>query len=96
MTDLCIFGKDSATIFDKYSPNMSQNKETKSDKFKRIATLRVNNILRRIKSLGNLSNKSQYDYTEAEVRKMFSAVDRELRMVKDRFTSSKNGDGFSL
>lgn len=75
---------------------MPHSKESKSEKFKRIATLRVNHILRRIKSLGNLSNKSQYEYSETNVRKMFSTIDRELRIIKDRFTSSNNGDGFRL
>lgn len=59
--------------------------ETKSERFKRLATLRTNEVLRRLKILGNCANRSAYEYTEEEVNKIFSAIERKLREVKAKF-----------
>lgn len=61
--------------------------EARSDRFKRLATKRTNNILNHIRLLGNLSNKSTYDYSEEEVNKIFSAIDSQLRTAKAKFHS---------
>lgn len=63
--------------------------ESKNDRFKRIATRRTNNILNQIRLLGNLSNKSTYDYSEDEVNKIFSAVESQLKIAKVKFQGHK-------
>lgn len=63
--------------------------ETRRDKFKRLATYRTNLILEKLRILGNLSNKTNYDYTDEEVNKIFSAIDSQLRIVKARFAGKK-------
>lgn len=63
--------------------------ESRNDRFKRIATKRTNNILNQIRLLGNLSNKSTYDYSEEEVNKIFSAVEAQLRIAKAKFQAHK-------
>lgn len=60
--------------------------ETRSQRFKRIATKRTNDIIRRIRVLGNCSNRSAYDYTEEEVNKIFNAIGKELKSANARFT----------
>lgn len=56
------------------------------DNFKRLAAKRTNEVLRKIKILGNCSNRSNYDYSEEEVNKIFSEIERKLREAKSRFT----------
>lgn len=64
--------------------------ETRENRFKRIATKRTNVIIEKISLLGNCSNRSSYDYTEQEVNKIFSAIDKELKQAKARFTFNRN------
>jgi len=64
--------------------------ESRKDRFDRLAEKRTNSVLNNLRLLGNLSNKSNYDYSEAEIRKIFSAIDNRLREVKLKFTSNRN------
>lgn len=66
--------------------------ETRSDRFKRLATQRTNAVLDKLRLLGNLSNKSSYEYSEEDLRKIFSAIDIQLRTIKTRFTGSKKNE----
>jgi len=59
--------------------------ESRNNRFKRLATKRTNNILNNIRLIGNLSNKSTYDYSEEEVSKIFSAIESQLKIVKVKF-----------
>jgi len=69
---------------------MNQNKEeTRSERFRRVATRRTNNILRQIQVLGNCSNKSSYSYNEEDIKKIFSVIEGELRAVKAIFGNRK-------
>jgi len=70
--------------------------ETRAQRFKRIATKRTNDIIRRIRTLGNCSNRSAYDYTEQDINKIFSAIERELKQVRARFTFARNRNIFRL
>ncbi len=45
--------------------------ESKRDKFKRLAEKRVNNAIKSINLVGNLSNKNIYDYTDDDVSRIF-------------------------
>ncbi len=65
------------------------NTESRHDRFKRLATKRTNDILERIRILGNCSNKSSYEYTEEEINKIFSEIERYLKITKARFLSEK-------
>lgn len=59
--------------------------ETRVQRFKRIATKRTNDIIRKIHILGNCSNRSVYDYTEEDVNKIFAAIGKELKNANSRF-----------
>ena len=65
------------------------NEETRIERFKRVATRRTNDILHRIRILGNCCNKSSYSYNEEDIKKIFSAIEGELRAVKARFINRK-------
>jgi hypothetical protein len=55
--------------------------------FARLAEKRTNAILDRIRILGHLSNRSAYEYSEEDVRKVFGVIEDELRLTKARFLS---------
>ena len=62
-----------------------EDSETRRERFKRLATLRTNTILERLRILGHCANKSAYEYDEKEVDRIFSAIEDELRMIKSKF-----------
>jgi len=62
-----------------------QNKSDKRERFKRLATYRTNEVLRKLKILGNCANRSAYSYTEEEVNKIFSEIERKVKEVKSKF-----------
>lgn len=63
--------------------------ETRKEKFIRLATYRTNLVLEKLRILGNLSNKTNYDYTDEEVNKIFTAIDSQLRITKARFAGKR-------
>jgi hypothetical protein len=64
--------------------------ESRSEKFKRVATKRTNELLDKIRILGNCSNKSTYEYTEEDVIKIFKSLEKQLEISKTRFSNKKN------
>lgn len=65
-----------------------KNKETDREKFVRLATKRVNNALKAIELIGNLSNRSNYDYTAEDAEKIFVALNKELKVCRERFINA--------
>ena len=59
--------------------------ETKRERFVRIAEARANKILEMMRLLGNCSSKGNYEYTEEDIRKIFGALERELKNTKNKF-----------
>ena len=58
---------------------------TDKDSFKRLAVMRVNKALKHIKLVGNLSNKSNYSYTDKQVKKIFAALREGINDAEERF-----------
>lgn len=56
-------------------------------KFVELAEKRVTRAIKDIRLIGNLSNRSNYTYTEADVRKIMKALKGELDALKARFDS---------
>lgn len=63
--------------------------EEKRERFKRLGTQRTNAVLQKIKVLSNCANRSAYEYTEDEVNKIFSEVEKRIREAKSKFHFSK-------
>ncbi|MBI4427242.1 MAG: hypothetical protein HY569_02055 [Candidatus Magasanikbacteria bacterium] len=70
--------------------------EKRKDNFKRLAERRTNEVLRRVKILGNCSNRSSYDYSEEEVNKIFAEIEKKIREVKAKFTFPNRDRAFKL
>lgn len=64
--------------------------DTPKKRFKRLATKRTNEILYRLKVLGNCSNRSFYEYTENDMNKIFRAVEDQVRFIKAKFKRPKS------
>lgn len=65
-------------------------KEEKIKKFKELATKRTNNLLRQTRILGNLSNKSAYEYTKEDINKIFSEIENSLKETRSKFHFPKD------
>ena len=63
----------------------SPENETKKRRFKRLASLRTNEVLNRLKILGNCSNRQIYEYSKEDVDKIFNEVSQKLKEVKAKF-----------
>ena len=72
--------------------------ETKRERFVRLAEARTNKILDMMKLLGNCSSKANYEYTDEDVRKIFNAIEKELKNTRSKFngTDVQKEDRFSL
>ncbi len=64
-------------------------RETRNERFRRIATKRTNEILEKIRILGNCSNRSSYEYADEEVNKIFSEIEKQLKITKSKFLAEK-------
>lgn len=73
-----------------------QSRETKKEKFVRLAENRTNKALEMIRLIGNLSNKNVYEYTDADVEKIFKALETELIIAKKQFTDIGGTEKFRL
>jgi hypothetical protein len=70
--------------------------DKRRDNFKKLAAPRTNEVLRRLKILGNCANRSYYDYTEEEVGKIFSEIEKKVREAKAKFTFPNHDKKFRL
>lgn len=60
--------------------------ENKRERFIRIAENRTNRIIDTLRLLANCSNKSNYDYTEEDIKKIFTAIEKEVRNTRSAFS----------
>ena len=70
-------------------------KETKKERFKRLATHRTKEILKRINILGHCANRSAYEYSEDQIAAIFSVLEKKLKETRNKFNFSAR-DNFSL
>ena len=64
----------------------------KKERFKNVASRRVQKVLDDLDSLSKCANKSTYEYTEEDVRKMMSAINNQVALLKASFSAnSKSG-----
>ncbi|MDD2516258.1 MAG: hypothetical protein PHF26_03505 [Candidatus Gracilibacteria bacterium] len=66
---------------------ISQNKK---ERFKRLATYRTNETLKRLRVLSNCANRSAYDYDEEEVEKIFNTINQKVKEAKAKFYFPKH------
>ncbi len=69
---------------------------TKEENFKRLAEKRTQKIIDTLQLLGNLSNTSNYSYTDKQVEHIFGAIESELKIQRAKFRKTGNKKSFKL
>ena len=64
----------------------------KRQKFVDLAEKRVSRLIKDIRLVGNLSNRSNYVFRDEEVRKIFAAIETETRVARKRFENAGSSD----
>lgn len=70
--------------------------QVKAERFKRVAENRTNKIIDQIRLLGNCANKSNYEYSEEDVKKIFSAIEAEIKETKSKYQAKSKNKKFEL
>ncbi len=65
--------------------------ETKRARFVRLAEARTNKIITMLRLLGNCSSPATYEYTQADIHKIFKAIDDAAADAKRRFNKHEGG-----
>jgi len=63
------------------------NPRDKRERFVGLAEARVTKALDSIRVIGNLSNRSLYEYSEADVSKIVGALNAEVAELKRKFNA---------
>lgn len=59
--------------------------KSKRERFEDVAGKRVQYIIDKLDLLGNCSNRNNYDFSNADVRKMFSTLREALKRTEGKF-----------
>ena len=70
--------------------NKGNNSVIRRERFVKIAERRVTQILQNLNSLGRCSNKRNYEYSEADVRKIFREIERKVKETRILFQGKNN------
>ncbi len=71
-------------------------READRKKFVELAEKRVNRALKDIKLIGNLSNRSNYSYTEKDAKNVCAALKKAVEEMKARFDRKGAGEDESF
>jgi hypothetical protein len=66
---------------------MKTEKSLRRQRFESVAARRVQRVLELLDVLGNCANSSNYEYTEEDVRKMFSALESKLKTTRALYST---------
>lgn len=72
--------------------SMVHAKPDKRSKFVELATSRTRTAIKAIRVIGKLGNKNAYDYTPDDVRKIASALIKEIEGMKARLSNYGSKD----
>ncbi len=59
--------------------------ESKRNRFQRLAEKRTNDVLERLRILGNCSHRGQYEYTQEDIQKIFNTIEKETKVIRLKF-----------
>ena len=65
---------------------------SKKEKFKELAENRVKKALKLLKLIGNLANRTHYDYSTQDANKIISVLRSEVKNIETRFKSKNSTD----
>lgn len=71
--------------------------ESKAERFRRLATARVTKALKMIGFVGNLGDRRNYEYTEAQSKAVIGALKRAVELCEQAYsTGGKREEVFVL
>lgn len=72
--------------------------DSKRDRFERVASKRVDRVIKDIQLLANCSNTNNYEYTSSDVEKMLKAIKAELKLLEAAFSTGvrDSDEGFKF
>lgn len=75
---------------------MENKNDAKRERFAKIAVNRTNKILDMLRLLGNCANTASYSYTDEDVKKIFAAIEAEVKAQKQKFSKQEGSNRFEL
>ncbi len=68
---------------------MRKLNETKRERFIRLAEIRTNNVLEKLRILGGCANHRMYEYSPIDIEKIKNAIDAEFSNILLKFSEKK-------
>jgi hypothetical protein len=72
--------------------NTTEKMTAKRQKFVELAEKRTKNAIRAIRIIGKLGNRHAYEYSETDVKKIASALAREIEAMRGRMAHTGGSD----
>ena len=66
--------------------------KNRAKKFIELAEKRMSRLIKQIRLVGNLANKSNYSYSDSQANKIIKTLNDELSGVRQKFRSNKNSE----
>ena len=67
-----------------------ETKNSKRERFEKVASNRVQRILDTFSLLQNCANRNNYDYSQEDVDQMFSEINKAFKDAKSAFVNEMN------
>ena len=68
----------------------------KRERFEKVAVARTNKVLNDLRLLGNCANKNNNANTEKDIKKIFNAIENEIKKTKIKFLGGNKDNKFTL
>lgn len=65
-------------------------KSIRRERFENVASRRVQKVMDFLDSLANCANRTNYEYTDEDVKKMFSTLREKLKLTESAFGNALN------
>lgn len=81
-----------------HAPSMTADRN-KRERFIELGEARVRKASQMLRLIGNLSNTSNYEYSQEDAQKILSALDNEMKLLRAKFQaalSRRAKDDFKL
>jgi hypothetical protein len=72
------------------------HKSLKKERFKKVASRRVGQVLESLEKLSRCSDRNNYDYTDEEVSKMVKAIKEGIELLERAFSKEAKSKGKSF
>ncbi len=74
---------------DQQSAAKTSRRDLNHERFQRVAERRTNQVIEKLRVLGNCANPYQYEYTEEEAERMLAAIEGEVQRIRSLFEPQK-------